>query len=104
MPPAQAELVDIEPGIIPVEQAERHILAEKSWDDIDSHVEGGLLGPFHDPPAVLRSAALGDVHAGDRLNVVDDPLALFGGEMRYRPEQAVVSHLDHEVLFVGRDE
>ena len=70
--------------------------------DRDANVDIGTPGP-QPRGAILREPTFRDVEVGDNLDARNDGLRQHAGRRRYRPQQAVDAHADHQPGVEGLD-
>ena len=99
---AHAEHVEVDPGILLVEDAQHDAFAGAARQRRDAHVEQ-LAAQRQPDAAVLRHAPLGDVEARHHLDAADDD----GRDMRRHAQRlaqhAVDPHADDEAGLIGLD-
>ena len=85
-----------------VENTDGKVFAEKRRNNVDAQIDAVAV-LFHQPAALLRAAALGDVHAGGCLEVVDQVPALLARDDGQWLDQAHEAQRNTSRGFVAQD-
>ena len=97
-----AELFEVDPGIVLVENAQHHALARTARQRRDTHVEQFAAQRQADA-AVLRHAALGDVEARHHLHAADHHRRHVRRHAQRLAQNAIDPHADDEPGFIRLD-
>ena len=102
-----AELFEHHVLMIVGDQPQGQVFAVQGRNGADSEVDAfgrGRVVQLDDPSPVLRSAALGAVHAGFHFHVGEAAAAMIDGQHAERPHDSKVPHLHGDVVAGGGKE
>ncbi len=92
--------VDAELGAAGVENPQHDLFAIERGAGVDTKVDGASFGDLQLDAAILRNAALGDVHPRHDLDARDDSRREIARRLRHFVENAVHAEADAKHLFV----